>query len=507
MKMRRSFLFVFLFSFIWFSFLQPWGGFVDPDAFYHAKMAALILLHGPLQIFPWLDLTTLGAHFSDQHFLFHVLLIPFVKLFGMLPGTQIAAVVFASAFLTIFFLILRRLRVSYPWAWTMLAGISAPLAIRLSLGKASPLALAWFVLGLFAMATPRRRGLAFLAGFGFALSHGGWIILLAAQIFFLMGGWMLGGRLKVKGQRPEVLGDAMTVLMTCSGVILGLLGHPNARENLVFLWVQVVKVGLLGASGFVALGQEWSPIGVGALVGNLGPVLAAAGLVMWGLLSAPREPLDLMRARQSVGFGMVVALLVALTFKSQRMIEYLIPVFILWLATLGSLMDEKRLGHTLRRSHVLKNVRTFFCVVLGGTLIVHEASGAYHVLRTHLRRFDRLTVPLAVLRHAAQPGDRVFHDRWEDFPELFADDDRLRYVSGLDPTFLAEQNLSLARLSADLVAGRVTSTAYDLLHDRFGARFIFLERPGRIAFEQTLRSDARFQSWYQDDRFQVWRVF
>src|SRR5574337_558546 len=119
-------------------------------------MASLIASQGPLHQFPWLDLTTLGQHFADQHFLFHVLLIPFVRWFGMFPGTQLAAVFFAGLFVTVFYAVLRQLKISRAWFWTALLAASPFLILRLSLGKASPLALAWFVSGLRAMATRRR---------------------------------------------------------------------------------------------------------------------------------------------------------------------------------------------------------------------------------------------------------------------------------------------------------------------------------------------------------------
>src|SRR5918998_2117149 len=55
---------------------------VGIDGYYHVKVAALMWQQGwrlffPLD-FPWLQLTILGpGHYSDHHFLFHVLQAPF----------------------------------------------------------------------------------------------------------------------------------------------------------------------------------------------------------------------------------------------------------------------------------------------------------------------------------------------------------------------------------------------------------------------------------------------
>ncbi|QQR60463.1 hypothetical protein IPH19_03550 [Candidatus Uhrbacteria bacterium] len=72
----------------WFSLFQIWGSFPDPDAFYHAKIASLMLERGPLLSFPWLDLTVLHSGFNDQHLLFHYFLMPFVKWLGFCRGAD-----------------------------------------------------------------------------------------------------------------------------------------------------------------------------------------------------------------------------------------------------------------------------------------------------------------------------------------------------------------------------------------------------------------------------------
>src|SRR5689334_11101499 len=133
--MLKRTLFVFLACLAWFAVLQPWGGFSDPDAFYHAKMAVLLMQRSPLQSFSWLDLTSFDRLFSNQHFLFHVVLIPFVKLFGLYWGTQIAGVLFAALFATFFYRILVWLSIRNPVIWTVLSVTSIPLLVRLSLAK------------------------------------------------------------------------------------------------------------------------------------------------------------------------------------------------------------------------------------------------------------------------------------------------------------------------------------------------------------------------------------
>ena len=91
-----GYLAIFSISFVVLLVLQAAPVFADPDSFYHAKMALLIRDQGVIHTFPWLDLTVLGQHYTDQHFLYHVLLIPFVTWFPPLVGLKLATVFFGA---------------------------------------------------------------------------------------------------------------------------------------------------------------------------------------------------------------------------------------------------------------------------------------------------------------------------------------------------------------------------------------------------------------------------
>src|SRR3989338_11391151 len=72
-----------------FSYLQFDQTFADPDSFYHAKMARLLAERGVITEFPWLSATNLKSSFIDHHFLYHLALAPFVKLWPPLIGLKI----------------------------------------------------------------------------------------------------------------------------------------------------------------------------------------------------------------------------------------------------------------------------------------------------------------------------------------------------------------------------------------------------------------------------------
>ncbi len=465
---------LFLFSLGWFAILQPWGRFTDVDGFYHAKMADIIL-HGTsmsgalgtqmgpfffLQSFPWLDLTSLHTNFVDQHLLYHLLLTPFVAIFGMLQGTQVAVIFLAAANISIFFVLLRWLRVQHALFWLFLALVSIPVAFRFSLPKASSLVLAEFLLGLSCIIfqslsngqsrsqTVKMYILGFLSGSLFALSHGGWMILLLAQAVYI-GGLLL---FDVLLKRPIAIATSVKIFFTTlAGMVVGILLHPNRDHLLAFLKVQIFQVAVRPPQG-ITLGMEWGPIAPHSLIANIAPLLMVSCVILLAFLTAVKKPLDILRARSAIGLGCVVAVMTALTFQSVRMVEYLVPCLILWLASLWTCIDAKAFLAELKQSP--KNQRRAY-VTLGALFFLliffHDVPGTFFALRDrYARSFSRLNSVVDTLKTHATPGERIFHDRWDTFPELFALAPQFRYISGVDPTFLYAQDSALAYAYQDI---------------------------------------------------------
>ena len=495
MKWLRS-LAVFVCSGAWLSLMISWTGFSDPDAFYHAHASLLLWQHGPLLSFPWLDLTLLGTSFADLHFLFHVFVAPFVAVFGEFQGLRIATVVLCALFLTIFEACLRWLEVHWSVVWTTLLILMYAFVFRILLGKATPLALIWYVLGLSA-AWKRKPWLVCLAAFGYALSHGGWIYLIGSIPLLIVGDVIFSRFVEELSWRTALQRTMWReCLAAVGGVVLALLVHPNRAQIFVFLWTQVVTIGLLTPFKHVVLGTEWLPPDLGLFVDSMLPLLVLVGGGLVAFILAPRRPLELARARLVTAFGLIVAVHVALTLKTRRDIEFLIPVLVIWCGMIWSLVDLRRLWNEFRRS------RSWF--LRTGPLIV---GGAFCVLMSYQIYQERIefhpsTYPDAIYRtsmHAiserAQPGDRVFHSSWDEFPMLFAADDRLKYISGMDPTFLYVASSTLSDQYRDLTWGVTTSTdaqAWSLIHDQLNAKFVFVSKPLHKKLLDLLKADTRF---------------
>jgi hypothetical protein len=496
-------VFVFLISGLWLAVFQSWGSFSDPDGFYHAKMALLIAAHGPLQVFPWLDLTTLGRHFADQHFLYHVLLIPFVTSLGGLWGTQVAAVLFSALFVTTFYLVLRALRAPAPGIWTILLLILPHIIFRLTWAKATPLALICFILGMACLIW-RKPWFALLVGFIYALLHGGWVLLIGCQILFVIGKWITKHLAFDEAIWRYALRDTLPIIATLCGIGLGLLVHPNASAELSFLWTQVVQVGVATPYGHVMMGNEWNPPEIEDLISMLALPLLAFTVIGFGLLVARREPLE--RGQATLGVALLVAAAgpFALMLKSLRFLEYCLPLIVLSIATLARLVDWKLFLHQVRDLLPKFATPILFAVML---LFAFKLDvNAWHAIHASGRPFGRFAPAIAWLDSQAKTGERVYESNWDIFPELFYGSDRVHMVSGLDPTFLYRQNPELSDAYFQLVQGQATSTAYHVVHDLAGASFVFVDRKTGAKFDEVIRADSRFEQGFSDDVAVVYRV-
>lgn len=479
---------------------MPWSGFADPDGFYHAKISALLWQNGPLKGFTWLDLTALGQHFADLHFLFHVFVAPFTAVFGMFVGLRVAMVVLAGLFFAVFDYCLRKLKLPYPLLWIFLLFMTQPFLFRILLAKATPIALMLFVAGL-TTAWLRKPWLVFLITALFSLSHGGWLYLAGSIVLVACGQATFIIFVEDKPWRSALRGSMWREIVAgFVGGLVGMLVHPNFPQNFILSWTQVFVIGLGTPFKHVVLGLEWQPAGIKALFTSYAPWILAGGLGLAGMFLAPRKPLDRDKAMLTASFGWVVAVLFALTLKSRRNTEYLAPAVALWTASFWSHVDAGKMLADFRAR--LKKFGKWNHRMLVGVILVlylglmmREGFGAWDSLHSGEYPDGMYRGSMAEVTKRAQAGDRVFHSSWDEFPMLFAADDRLRYVSGLDPTFLYVASSTLSDDVKNLTWGLTSSTkeqAWELIHDRLDSRFVFVGKKNHEQFLELIKSDEKY---------------
>ena len=136
---------IFILAVLLFSWLHWQPAFADPDSFYHVKMTQLLMERGAINEFPWLSATTLRYQFVDHHFLYHLVLIPFIAV-SPLIGLKVATVFLAACAMVAIFLFLRYLKVAGAFWYTLFLLTVNPFVFRLVLAKAQPLVILFLFL-------------------------------------------------------------------------------------------------------------------------------------------------------------------------------------------------------------------------------------------------------------------------------------------------------------------------------------------------------------------------
>lgn len=464
-------------------------------------MADLISRQGPVTEFPWLDLTTIGKAFVNQNYLYHLVLIPFVNTFGMFWGIQVATVLLGALFTLAVYAVCRFYRVPVPWLWPLILLAMPIMGTRLTWAKSGALVQILFLFGVFAV-VKRKAWLACLISALYALTHGGWIVLLACQMLYLIGELFTARFAFQERVGREIRTLWPVIASSWAGIAIGSLLHPNREALWHFFVTQVISVGLVNPVGQVPLGGEWfAPDVVDHFTFWFLPAVALL-LIAFGWIAA-RRPLDQAAAKRAVGYLLAFAFPFAWSLRSIRFQEYAAPLLILCLALLAMQIDGKK--WIQKWYEFFPRWLSALATVVVLAIVVLQTKDLHGMINQHAKSFYRLERAMQTVRHIAEPGERVAHSSWDIFPELFALDDRYRYVSGLDPTFLLDEHPEISKPYTDLFFGNTTSGAYELIHDMLGSRVVVVDRRDH-AFESALLLDRRFEAVYYDEQVVVFKT-
>ena len=482
---------------LWATVVINWHGFIDPDAFYHAEMSRLIL-QGPLKAFPWLDLTVFGQHFADIHFLFHVVVAPFVLLFGDLQGLRIATVVLIGILGGAMYYAFDRLDLKPTWLWVTALFLTLPFIERISLGKATPMALIWFVLGLAFFWKRKDIALAIIACL-FALTHNAWAFL-AGSVGVLAFGRLLYARIVRGCSWWDALKECGVrgVIACMLGGLVGMLLHPNGLNVFLISWTTLITIGLVTPNGHIPMGQEWLPMQPGTFLVWYSAWLGLMILGLAGLAFAPRKGLGHAEGERVTSFGWLMAVLLAMSLKSVRVVEYLSPVLAIFCASIWQSVDVPKALEDLGLTGKKDGKERYLGYAVAGLIVglfLQGAVGAWVAFHGSYYADDIFATTTRAIAARERPGDRVFNARWDEFPMLFHTDQNVRYVSGLDPVLFHVTTSTLATSYDDLTFGSATPTreqAWSVLHDQIGARFVFIstKQPKRLL--SVISTDPRY---------------
>ena len=474
---------------------------VGNDGYYHIKIAELMRIESLKPDFPWLPLTILNpGEFSDHHFLFHVLMIPFT-LGDLVQGAKWASIIFASfAFMCVWWL-LRNQRVPYAGLWTLgLLAISEAFLYRMSMPRTQSLSLALLVLGLNFM-LQKKYGYLLPLSFLFVWLYDAFPLMVVIAGIYVISLWLVEKELHLQ---PLVF-----VLL---GVTFGLLINPYFPDNIIFGARHVIPK-VLGEAD-VRVGNEWYPYETDQLLENspLGLLVFLAGVVALGLRNQRMDTRTAVTLFISIFFGLML-------FQSRRFIEYYPPFALIFCAMACSPLISNPWRSYIeriqgdRREKDVGEVSSGWKIadwLPGFLLLVILSSGIFYTGRAARENLSD-TRPAGLYSGASQwlventpRGTRVFQTDWDDFPRLLFHNSWNTYLIGLDPTFMQIKDPDLFEQWVAITRGEADFPAQDIFYD-FAAQYILTDLKHKD-FINRAGEDAEIVEVYRDKEAIVYQV-
>jgi hypothetical protein len=482
------------------------------DGYYHVKVAGLMGQHGPRLDFPWLQLTILGpGRYSDHHYLFHLLQVPFA-VWDLRAGAKVAAVLFATLGLYTAYAFMARNGVRYPLLWLGLLLACSPMFLwRQSMARPQGLSLTLLVAALWVLFRGRPRllvPLGFLAAWlfdGFVL-----VVALPAAALAARAALPILARLRGAGERPRpsLAGALAAPAWALLGVALGMLAHPYFPNNVEFAYLHLLPKAVVGDEADVRVGGEWYPFSPTAFAREAG---AATALALVGLV----PPILALRRGHLPNWRTLTLALLALGFlamviRSRRLIEYF-PAFAVlfgawsWSHTpLGP--PDRVVALAGRAPRAVRRLAGWWPWLAGALLapaLVWTLMEARRDAGTG-RPWRAYREPATWLAANTPAGARVFTTDWDDFPHLFFWNSHNVYLVGLDPTYMSLYDRELYQLWRRVSAGQVAAPS-STIRDAFGAEYVFTDlRHGN--FLRAARDDSGLEEVLRTSNGVVFRV-
>jgi hypothetical protein len=488
----------------------------DLDAFYHIGHA---FAYAEGSVFdtalPWATQSIIADRGADLWWGFHAALLPFTLIGDVQWAIRIAAFVLTATLALCFLWILVRHEVHLAGWWAAFSLIAVPdIFFRHLMVRPHMMSLAASLALLSLLVKGRARHVFVVSAL---------ITWLDLSLFWMAPGIVIAYAIvryfeAVIGapRARESVAPLPAISVVFLGTVAGWLLRPHPIEAGMLANVQIIRLFLQKAT------QE--------------PLLFAAELV-------PIPPMEILQTSWLFVLLWLMVCVGTLSFLGRNKLEtvpaaertlllttLLISLAFLLLATLsarramvqwvafGSLALPLFWTHAVY-VHNRRGVRQLVGVVLA----LHLAWGGWrHSLNVNQVAFDAETLESAAqyLADNSEPGEVVFHARWDNFGPLFAHNRKNLYIGGMDPIFQfvheprfyweyfyisADINVEWTCDAFPCNSGLATDT-HEVLRDHFGARWVVVQPARNPRFSLYLLNDARYRLAHESQRAAVFEI-
>lgn len=420
---------------------------------------------------------------------------------GFQYGAKVGTWLFATlAVLSCFWLIVRY-SVRYPVFWLFaLLGCSTPFLFRMNMSKAMSVSIVLLVAGLHLLFQRKYLWLLPLA-YVFALTYDMVFLLWVASFIWLCATvWEEDWDVFSKKVRWAAAG----FLFVLAGTALGFVINPYFPHNVVLMY-QHMAMKITPTDFKVAVGGEWYPYNTWEFVWNsfIACVSMLVGYILFDFRNADRKT-----TTRTLFFLLFATFLMLVNMRWKRFSEYWPPFAVLFAAfALQPYLQriEPRVTEARGRlSRWLRGRRLEYGMVSAAALIVAASAvaSAHFAARDINGMFGsrHYIGGMNWIKENVPEGETIFNTDWDAFPKIFFYSPDHRYVSGLDPTYLLDQDKGLFDVYSKILGD--PPDAGPLIREHFGARYVFTHNDRA----QNMLKTGWFEQVYSDADAAVLRV-
>ncbi len=207
-----------------------WPTFYDADSYYHTAISNFLKNSGPRYEFSWNQFSTFKDFFSDNDFLFHVLIAPFLYFFdNIVTAGKYAVLFFNLIFILLYVFILRRYLPDWLASiFLFLPFLSTFFSFHLLLLRGAIAGNILMILGIYFLINKKWIRL-FILSLIYPLTH----LSFIAIVVFALGCELIRYALKREFFPRNIYAAIL-------GTLIGCLIHPNFPNNFVSFHLNVV---------------------------------------------------------------------------------------------------------------------------------------------------------------------------------------------------------------------------------------------------------------------------
>lgn len=407
---------------------------LEIDGFFYIKKALLISQQGALTNFPWLSFTIYSQNGFGPHFIFPYLLIPLIKIFGLIGGPKLLISLLNGAIFSLFYVLLTKLKITKPLIWTLLFFLGSFYFLwRINFIRPINISVIIFLLLCYSLINHKYVILS-LAAFFYSWFYDGFLLFLFPLLIFLTVKTVLEKKIPLK-----------FILIYFFSSLLGLIINPFFPKNISYFFTSYLNiVNNLFNKQLISSVELLPPLLTDLFQQNIIMVLVIifSAMILF-LIKLNGRTNNFTNREKITGYflGLNALTFTILTLKLVHFIDYLAPSAFLAAGYFFTLFSRSpktaelqlfinQLRHQLNRPFL----KTLTIIGLLGLAWLPLKS--LYLEFQQAAGLNRYQLTAEWLKKQTPAQSIIFHSAWDAFPRLFFLNDHNYYLVGLYPTYL-----------------------------------------------------------------------